>query len=887
MGTSGTGGGDVQELECARRGPRRAAGRGAARGLLRGLLAGALLGALAVPVALPVRTAAAQGAETPVAGRGEKVQLDFNDVELAVVIDTIARMTGTNFIYDDRVRGRVTIVSPTEMTVDQAYAVFESVLQVKGFTTVEGPGGAIKVIPIREAKESSIDTGESSRRATPNRDQYVTRLIPLQYIDAEAITNTIKPLVSKDASMVAYAPTNTVILTDSASNIRRILAILDSIDVETHREELAVIKIRHADAGTLSEQLAEVYGDDSVTTVQGRSAAARIRARRRAQQQAQQEEASGRQPPRIITDSRTNSLIVLASRARLDEIRNLVARLDVPVTGEGRIQVHYLRHANSEELAQTLNTLLSAQPQAGGGNGQRGATPQALQAAVEGLSDSVTVTADPATNALVIQASKEAYQTLLSVIEKLDIQRPQVLVEALIMEVDVSDAETLGFRGLVEIFQSDETNFAFQSLGSAENNPLGATGGLGNLPNVGQFVTPETFAAAVATEVGESVIQAIIDASAQDNGTNILSAPHILTSDNEESEIRIGSNIPIVTSRVQSAAGVDVDTGLSTSQNIERRDIGVTLRVTPQISEGDTLRMEIFQEISDIASGLSVSIGDPQEVGVPLSTRTIENTVVVGDGETVVIGGLLSDNFQDQVTKVPFLGDIPVLGWLFKNTSKTLTKQNLLVFLTPHIIRKSEDLEFQSIRKREEFRRKSREAVGETHPDRRIELDEYGLPVGEFRSENPARNRLDVLEQRYPLERMKEIEEQRQERRREAEEEAQEEESLLRYRLDVGPYRDDQEAADALTELIDAGYEGRLVSRRDDDRVLYDLRVGPYPELEEAERAAGVLESAFQLDATIVVERGPADGEGNGDPQQNGSGPESGTDGEAAAEAAP
>jgi len=857
----------VRELECARRGPRRAAGRGAVRSIRQGLLAGALLGALAMPTALPVRTAAAQGAEPPVAGRGEKVQLDFNDVELAVVIDTIARMTGTNFIYDDRVRGRVTIVSPTEMTVDQAYAVFESVLQVKGFTTVESPSGAIKVIPIREAKESSIDTAESSRRGTPNRDRYVTRLIPLQYIDAEAITNTIKPLVSKDASMVAYAPTNTVILTDSASNIRRVLAILDSIDVETHREELAVIKIEHADAATLSEQLAEVYGDDSVTTVQGRSAAARIRARRRAQQQAE-EQSAGRQPPRIITDSRTNSLIILASRARLHEIRNLVARLDVPVTGEGRIQVYYLEHANSEELAQTLNTLLSAQPQAGG-NGQRGATPQALQAAVEGLTENVTVTADPATNALVIQASKEAYQTLLSVIEKLDIQRPQVLVEALIMEVDVTDSQRLGFSGLVEILNENESAVRLQSLsGTGISQPDPDNPSLGQatasaLDGLAPLGSPETFAASVVARTGDSVIQAIIDASAQDNGTNILSAPHILTSDNEEAEIRIGNNIPIVTSRVQSAAGVDVDTGLATSQNIERRDIGVTLRVTPQISEGDTLRMEIFQEISDIASGLSAAIGEAQQVGVPLSTRTVENTVVVGDNETVVIGGLLSDNFQDTVTKVPFLGDIPFLGWLFKTTSKNLTKQNLLVFLTPHIIRSSEDLEFQSIRKREEFRRKSREGVGTSDPDRRIELDEYGLPVGELRSENPARNKLDTLEQRYPLERMKEIEEQRLEERQEAEEAEQEEESTLHYRLQMGPYADDREAADVLTELIDAGYEGRLVSRRDEDRVVYDLRVGPYPELAEAERVAGVLENAFQLDPSIVVER--TEGEANED----------------------
>ncbi|GAG24028.1 unnamed protein product, partial [marine sediment metagenome] len=209
----------------------------------------------------------------------DKVQLDFNNVELSVVIDTISRLTQKNFIYDDRVRGRVTIVSPTSITVDEAYAVFESVLQVKGFTTVTGPGGAIKVIPKREAKESNIETLRGARR-TPDSDRIITRLIPLQYIDAEAITNTLKPLVSKDASMVAYPPTNTVILTDAATNIRRILTILQSIDVETYKEELTVIKVRHADASTLAGQLSEIFGAEVAQS----AAARRTRTRRTAAQ---------------------------------------------------------------------------------------------------------------------------------------------------------------------------------------------------------------------------------------------------------------------------------------------------------------------------------------------------------------------------------------------------------------------------------------------------------------------------------------------------------------------------------------------------------------------------------------------------------------------------
>ena len=189
----------------------------------------------------------------------ELVQIDFKDVELTVVIETIARITGKNFIYDDRVRGRVTIVSPSEVSVDQAFAVFESVLKIKGFTAIPGPGGALKIVPIRDAKESSLETIQGSR-PSPNRDMFVTRLVPLLYIDAEGITNTIKPLVSKDASMVAYTPTNTIILTDTEANIRRLMSILDAIDVETHKEELAVIKIEYADAATLGDQISEIYG---------------------------------------------------------------------------------------------------------------------------------------------------------------------------------------------------------------------------------------------------------------------------------------------------------------------------------------------------------------------------------------------------------------------------------------------------------------------------------------------------------------------------------------------------------------------------------------------------------------------------------------------------
>jgi general secretion pathway protein D len=347
------------------------------------------------------------------------VTLDFNDAELSAVIEMIAKMTGRNFIYDDRVRGRVTIVSPSPMPIEQAYAVFESVLQVKGFTTVTTPGGAIKVVPIREAKESSVETVRSSKRP-PNRDRFVTRLIPLNYIDADSIVNTLKPLVSKDAAMAAYAPTNTVILTESSSNIRRLIEILESIDVETYKEELAVIPVEFADATTLAQQVSEIYG----AAVSAATSPASRRSQRASRRTPQTEAptSAARKPVRILTDDRTNSLLVLAARPQLEEVRRLVAKLDVPVRGGGRIHVYYLKNANAEEMSQTLSGLIGggggaragggAPPGAGAAGG--GAAP-AIRTAVSGLAGGISVTADPATNALIIQASQEGFTTLKAV----------------------------------------------------------------------------------------------------------------------------------------------------------------------------------------------------------------------------------------------------------------------------------------------------------------------------------------------------------------------------------------------------------------------------------------------------------------------------------------
>jgi len=800
-------------------------------------------------------------AQAPPFDEQAMVTLDFADAELAQVIETIARATNRNFIYDDRVRGRVTIVSPEPIPIEQAYAVFESVLQVKGFTTVTTPGGAIKVVPVREAKESSIETVQSSSRP-PNRDRYVTRLIPLNYIDADSIVNTLKPLVSKDAAMAAYAPTNTVILTESSSNIRRLIAILESIDVETYKEELAVIAIEHADAATLAEQVSEIYGAE----VTEAGLATRRAARRRVANPNDPNAPAANKPPvRILTDERTNSLLVLAPRAQLEEVRRLVAKLDVPVQGGGRIHVYYLNNANAEELAETLGGLV------GGGGGARSTTTpgssaigasgiagaqgaQAIRTAVTGLEGGISLSADPATNSLIIQASQEGFNTLAQVIEKLDVERPQVSVEALIMELTVNNSEAISFSGLLQLINGD-TNIVVASVTGA----AAANGVPPSLPLtvIGPLLGRVARDSRDPDSGNGSVIDNIIKLSASNGDINIVSAPHILTSDNEQAEIRVGDNIPIISSRVESAAGISSSTGLASSVNVERQDIGVTLRVTPQITEGDSLRLEIFQEITEINTALQEGVGNQEEVGVALSNRRVENTVVVRDGETVVIGGLLSDKLSESITKVPWLGDIPILGWLFKSTEETVRKTNLLVFLTPRIVRTPLDLENDSIRRREEFRDHSGRALElsdrelEVEAERLAMAEEQGLPYVPDDNEHPIRERVAEHRARYPNERVKEIERIRAEERAAAA--AASATDGPRYVLQAAILGDPDAAAKLLTDLIDSGHDGTLVSAPIGDSVLYEIHLGPFATVEQANAVGEAVRKSHGLAPAILV----------------------------------
>jgi general secretion pathway protein D len=776
-----------------------------------------------------------------------KVRIDFNDAEITVIIDAISKLSGKNFIYDDRVRGKVTIISPMPVSPQEAWAVFESVLKIKGFTAIPGPAGVLKVVPLRDAKESNIETVRDGRDSE-NRDQYVTRMIPLDYIDATAISNTLKPLISKDAALVVYAPTNTIILTDTKSNIRRLLGILEALDVEMHKQELAVIKVIYADADTLGDQIMNIYGGSSSGGKNTATAARKSRASRRKAAAAPNTgggggfEAAQRAEVRIITESRTNSLLVLASRTQISDIRELVHKLDVPVIGGGKIHVYYLKHADAQEMAKTLNDLVSGssgQSSGAGRTGSAGVKPQALRSVVTPLADGqINLSADPATNSLVIQASKEAYETLQQVIEKLDIARPQVLVEALIMEVDISDGFDLGFNFGYALVNNDITyNFASPDL-------IGSSTPLGILSR-----STVNFDGENGAPDGEgSQFTAQMSAAASDGRINILSSPHILTSDNEQAEIRIGDNIPIVTSRVSSAAGA-TDNGLSSSVNVERKDIGVTLRVTPQISDGDTVRLEIFQEITEVNDALSATVagtGSSSDVGVALSNRHVENTVVVANGHTVVIGGLIGETDSTQEAKVPFLGDIPVLGWLFKSTTATTRRVNLIIMLTPHIIRSPDDLESESILRRSNFT-DTTESTEEI--ERMAKAVRDGL--GEVSPHSQVDEHLLDHSLRYPIERLNEIEAKRTSDRIELERLREIEINGPRFMVRAVLVNDDR-AAQTVTEINDLGYDATLVSSLGENGIVSEIHVGPFDSLGQAESAQVVFERSMKLDPYIV-----------------------------------
>ena len=623
----------------------------------------------------PAPSAAPAAAPAPAAHPPVYLSMDFTDVDLPVLIKFMSEQTKKNFIFDERVQGKITIISPRRVTLDEAYDVFLYVLQAKGFTTVS-QGNTIKIVAAREARQDTIQTGVSKETASA---EFITRLVPLQNLESAEVVPLVTPLVSKDGMVSAFASSNTLLLIDSRANIDRIVKIIDEVDSAGTPGVLRVYPLAYAIATEAAKTLTSIYLEGGVT-----AAAPALRGRARAGQV----RPSRGVAVKFLPDIRTNSLIVYAGQEMQDDVADLLKKIDIPASaGSGKINVYYLENADAEEVSKVLASLserragAAAAPPPGA---RTAAPPPAATGVVSAeLEGGVKVTPDKATNSLIIVASANDYETLLGVIKKLDIRRRQVYVEAVIMEITLDKSRDLGveFRGTAANGDSaviGGTNFDFKGnvnelfAALATGNPL-IFGGTGLIAGgiAGSVTLPD------GTKV--PAITAVLRAAQTRSNINILSSPHLLTLDNKEAEIVVGSNVPFITSQARDSTNLG-----NTINTVERKDVGITLRLTPHIHESDFVSLDIFQESSAIAAS---SLLDANTVGPTTTKRSAKTSVLVKNGDTVVLGGMMQETFTNTTSQVPILGDIPLLGNLFRFKSVSRQKTNLLIMLTPRIIR--------------------------------------------------------------------------------------------------------------------------------------------------------------------------------------------------------
>ena len=568
------------------------------------------------------------------------VSIDFNNVDINVFIKFMSELTGTNFVVDQRVKGKVTIISPSKISLTEAYKVFESVLEVHGFTTVKA-GEVTKVIPSPDARSKNVET-RLRQEARDTDDKIVTQLIPLKYASVTEIKRLFTPMVSKSSVILAYAPTNTLIITDVYSNIKRLMRILNAIDITGIGQEISVIPLEYADATKLVNLLSTIF-----------------RPTAKPAKGAQQKTLT------MVADERTNTIVMLANELDTLRVKQLIAMIDKETPrGKGKIHVYYLANADAEELAKVLQEVPTDQSKA-----QKG-----KKAPV--VSERVKITADKATNSLIIMADKEDFMVLEEVIKKLDIPRSMVYIESLIMEVDMDTSLELGIQwqafGTAHLYGKETAvggSFGEQIVGPPENAPgLFSPAGL----SVGLLSEPVEIAGLTVSNIA-----AIVNAVKTDDDFRILSTPQVLTTDNEEARITVGENRPYQTRATTDQSG-------GTFESFEYRDVGKILKITPHVTENRLVRMNLSLEVTNI-DRLSTAL---TSTTLPVTQkRTVDTTVIVKDKQTVVIGGLIEESTSTNQSKIPVLGDLPILGWMFRNTQEEGQKTNLYIFLTPRVIK--------------------------------------------------------------------------------------------------------------------------------------------------------------------------------------------------------
>jgi general secretion pathway protein D len=659
----------------------------AGKNFLRSGVVATLMCALALPPAY---------AQQQEPAKGEAV-LNFVGADIESVVKAVGHYTNMTFLIDPRVKGTISLISERPVSKSEAFSLLSSALRLQGYTVVIGDGFA-KVVPEADAKLQAgpIQAGTATRA---RGDQIATQVFRLNYESAANLVTVLRPLISPNNTINANPGTNSLVITDYADNLKRIGKIIAALDSPA-TGDMDVIPIRHAIASDIASM---------VNRLMEPSAGA----------------AGGTDRISLLADSRTNAVIVRApSAARANLAKSLIAKLDQPTSNPGNVHVVYLKNAEATKLAQTLRAVVSADTstlansqqgsglsqtqqsafgqQQGGAQGGTTSTSAGLQSGSLGGGNAGMqqaglqsgggaagfIQADPSTNTLIITASEAVYRNLRAVIDKLDARRAQVYVESLIVEVNADNNGDFGVQWLglsgnntsnyrvggVSAFNADGTNIvnlatSLNSLGAANAAAPAIAAGM----SLGLFKQTN----------GRLGLGAVLHAFEGRTDTNILSTPNLMTLDNEEARIIVGQNVPFITGQYTTAASGGA-AGVNPFQTVERRDIGLSLRVKPQVSEGGTIKLGIYQETSNIDTSVSST------AGIITTKRSIETNVLVDDGQIIVLGGLISDTIADTNEKVPGLGDIPVIGNLFKAQQRTRSKRNLMVFLRPVIVRSAE-----------------------------------------------------------------------------------------------------------------------------------------------------------------------------------------------------
>ena len=558
----------------------------------------------------------------------DRVTLNFNATDINAVIAAVSEMTGRNFIVDPRVKGKVTVISQRALKASEIYQVFLSVLKIHGFAAIPGKN-TTQIVPEVNAKQSAVSTGE---KFIPVSDEFITQVIEIKNVDAAQLVPILRPLVPQRGHLAAYPSSNVLVISDAASNIRRLKKIIASID-QASGDEIEVVALENASASEVVRIIQQLSAADAKNKKNN-----------------------------VIADDRTNSILLGGNKATRLRTKALIAHLDTRVDVGGSTQVVYLRNAVAKDLVPVLTGVSKSVTAA---KGKKAAATQTTN---------ISIQADENTNSLVITAPPDIFRSLRAVIHQLDVRRAQVIVEGVIAEVSTNSAEEFGIQWAGGSSGSSAVGLVNFGIGTSISSLLGS---LASSPD-----TPPSLGSglniAAGKTTGKNPVAALISALNSDGKSNILSTPSLLTLDNEEAEIVVGQNVPFLTGSYSGTGGGS--TPSNPFQTVQREDVGLTLKITPQINEGDAIKLKVEQEVSTVS---------PSTQGVDLITnkRSIKTNVVVNDGQMIVLGGLIQEELREAEQSVPGLGAIPLLGWFFRYNKTELVKTNLMVFLQPTILK--------------------------------------------------------------------------------------------------------------------------------------------------------------------------------------------------------